>query len=61
MKASASFSASQTHDSVEVLWEDAERAFCRLRYRDTDPRHAFIPVGSDSGHPTLETINRFGR
>jgi PAS domain S-box-containing protein len=61
MKASASISASQTHDSVEVLWEDAERAFCRLRYRDTDPRHAFIPVGSDSGHPTLETINRFGR
>jgi predicted ATPase len=62
MKASVSLNTGETNDSLEVLWEDTERAFCRLRRRDTDAlRHAFIPIPSETGHPTLETINRFTR
>jgi predicted ATPase/signal transduction histidine kinase len=43
----------------EVLWQDTERALCRLsRTSDAGDRHAFIPVLSGGEHPTLESINR---
>ena len=59
MQASALFGAGWEHDSVEVLWQDAERAFCRLGCDGpAGERHAFIPVLSGSEHPTLESINR---
>ncbi|MGK6310229.1 trifunctional serine/threonine-protein kinase/ATP-binding protein/sensor histidine kinase [Variovorax sp. DT-64] len=46
-------------DSPEVLWEDAERAFCRLRREGAEgARHAFIPVTSGAGQPTQESIDR---
>ncbi|MET0534853.1 MAG: AAA family ATPase [Steroidobacter sp.] len=46
-------------DGVEVLWQDPERAFCRLS-RDCDGRnlHAFIATASGAGHPTIDNINR---
>ena len=41
---------------LEVLWEDAERIFCRVWSDDAeDHRHAFMPIRSD---PTIESINR---
>src|ERR1700693_3652372 len=59
MKASALFGAGGGTDSVEVLWEDAERVFCRLWRDDAGgDKHAFIPVLSGAEHPTLESINR---
>jgi PAS domain S-box-containing protein len=59
MTTSASFSASGGNDSLEVLWEDTERAFCKLRRDDAEGhRHAFIPILSGADHPTLESINR---
>jgi len=59
MKASALFGAGWEHESVEPLWQDARRAFCRLgRDSPAGDRHAFIPVLSGSDHPTLESINR---
>ena len=62
MKAAALLGASVGNDSVEVLWEDAERVFCRLGRDDAqDRRHAFIPVLSDAEHPTLESVNRLIR
>src|SRR4030095_7609905 len=59
VKASALFGAGWENDSLEVLWRDAGRAFCRL-WRDGvgGDRPAFIPVPSDADHPTLESINR---
>ena len=45
--------------ALEVLWVDAERAFCRLGRGDAEGhRHAFIPVLPDGEHPTIESINR---
>jgi hypothetical protein len=45
MQASALFGAGWEHDSVEVLWHDAGRAFCRLGRNDSaSDTHAFIPV-----------------
>ena len=45
--------------ALDVLWEDAERVFCRLRRDDAEGhRYAFMPVLPDGGHPTLESINR---
>src|SRR6476620_7034968 len=61
MKASALFGTGWEHDSVEVLWRDAERAFCRLARDGAGDGHAFIPVLSGSEHPTLESINRLIR
>src|SRR3984957_16945148 len=59
MTASASFNASGANVSFVVLWEDTERAFCKMWREDADgPRHAFIPVLSGADHPTLESINR---
>src|SRR3984885_13729578 len=59
MKASVMFGAGWENDSVEVLWRDSGRAFCKLWRNDTGgEKHAFIsnPVGVE--HPTLEGINR---
>jgi hypothetical protein len=62
MKASALFGAGWENDSVEVLWQDAGRAFCKLgRNGPAGDTHAFIPVLSGSEHPTLEIINRLIR
>jgi PAS domain S-box-containing protein len=59
MNASALPDASGRLDSKEVLWEDAERAFCRLPGQDArGHRHAFVPVLAGAEHPTLESINR---
>lgn len=45
--------------SLTVLWEDAERVFCRLSRDDAQGhRHAFLPVVGGAEHPTLESINR---
>ena len=58
MKASALFGAGWEDDSLEVLWHDADRAFCRLWRDDAEATHAFIPIPSGAEHPTLESINR---
>jgi len=59
MKASDLFGADLGNDSLEVLWEDAERVFCRLWRDDAQgDRHAFVPVLSGAAHPTLDSINR---
>src|SRR5687767_4909617 len=59
MKVSALLGAEWEHASIEVLWEDAERAFCRLCGEDAESdRHAFIPVLTGADHPTLRSINR---
>jgi PAS domain S-box-containing protein len=58
MTASA-FGASGGGHSLEVLWEDSERAFCRLRRDVSDgTKHAFVPYLAGADHPTLESINR---
>lgn len=62
MTASALFGAGWEEDSPLVLWEDAGRVFCRLgRDGPAGDRHAFIPLPSESDHPTLESINRLTR
>jgi predicted ATPase/signal transduction histidine kinase len=58
MRASASFGAGWENDSLEVLWEDGERAFCRWRDRHVGDRHAFMPMVSSVGHQTLESTRR---
>ncbi len=59
MKASALFGAGWEDDSLDVLWEDADRVFCRLSRDGVEgDRHAFIPSRSVAEHPTLESINR---
>jgi PAS domain S-box-containing protein len=60
MKASALLGAGGANDTLEVLWEDAERVFCRIWRDDAEGhRHAFIPaVLSGTEHPTLASINR---
>jgi len=57
MTASALLGAGWEDDSLEVLWRDADRAFCRL-WRNDAETHAFIPIPSGTEHPTLESINR---
>ena len=59
MKASALFGAGWEDDSLEVLWRDAGRVFCRLWRDDAEGQtHAFIPIPSGAEHPTLESVNR---
>ena len=49
----------ENNSSLEVLWEHAERVFCRLGCDgDEGHRYAFTPVHSTAEHPTLESINR---
>src|SRR5580698_8479240 len=62
MKASILFGAGWEHDSVEVLWRDAGRVFCKLwRNDDAGERHAFIPITADAGHSTQESISHLAR
>lgn len=62
MKASVLFGAGWENDSLEVLWQDAGRVFCRLWGDDADrSRYAFIPISADAGHPTAESLNRLMR
>ena len=43
----------------EVLWQDAERVFCRLvRAGEESSRYAVIPMPSGAEHPTIESIDR---
>jgi PAS domain S-box-containing protein len=59
MNAPALSDASGQNNSREVLWEDAERVFCRLSGKDAEgPRHAFVPILAGAEHPTLESLNR---
>jgi PAS domain S-box-containing protein len=59
MKTSSLSGAGGEYDSLEVLWENAERVFCRLWRDDAEgDRHAFIPVVSGAEHSTLECVNR---
>jgi hypothetical protein len=59
MKTSVLFGAGWENNSVEVLWRDAGRVFCRLCRNDTEgERHAFIPIPPGVEHLTLESINR---
>jgi hypothetical protein len=52
MKASVLLGAGWEDDSLEVLWRDADRAFCRL-WRNDAETHAFIPIASGTEHPSL--------
>ncbi|MFZ3188704.1 MAG: AAA family ATPase, partial [Candidatus Sulfotelmatobacter sp.] len=59
MKASVIFGAGWENDSVEVLWRDSGRAFCKLWRNDTEgEKHAFISNPAGVEHPTLESIHR---
>jgi len=59
MNASILFGPDWENDSVEVLWRDSGRAFCKLRRNDAKgEKHAFIPITADAERPTLESINR---
>ena len=59
MKASVLFGAGWENDSVEVLWRDAGRVFCRLWQNDAEgEKHAFISIPAAAEHPTLECVNR---
>ena len=58
MKASVLFGPGWENDSLEVLWRDARRAFCRLSRDGDSGRYAFIPILSDAEHPILESVNR---
>ena len=62
MKASSLSGAGAEHGSLNVLWGNAERVFCKLWRDDADgDRHAFTPVLAGNEHPTLESINRLTR
>lgn len=59
MKASVLFGAGWENDSVEVLWRDAGRVFCKLRRNDAEVEtHAFVPTLAGVEHATLDSINR---
>ena len=59
MKASVLFGAGWENDSVEVLWRDAGRVFCRLcQHNAKGEKHAFVPIPAAAEHPTPESVNR---
>src|SRR5580693_1377351 len=59
MKASVLFGAGWENDSIEVLWQDAGRVFCRLWRNDAEgEKHAFVPIPAGVEHPSLECVNR---
>ena len=59
MKASVLLGPGWEDDSLDVLWRDSGRAFCRLKRKDeAGDIHAFIPIPTGSEHPTLESVNR---
>ena len=62
MKASVLFGTGWENDSVEVLWRDAGRVFCRLWRNDAEgEKHAFIPIPAGVERPSLESVNRLTR
>ena len=51
--------AGKDHDSLEVLWEDAERVFCRLRRKGAEgDRYAFMATPSGASDPMLQGTRR---
>jgi predicted ATPase/signal transduction histidine kinase len=59
MSAPVWFNTGSEGDLLEVLWEDADRVFCRLSRNGAEgPAHAFVPIHSGTEHPTLESVNR---
>lgn len=60
MRTSAFHAADGEDASLEVLWEDPDRAFCRLlRADDESATHAYMPVvNPDAEQATRESINR---
>ena len=59
MKASVLFGAGWENDSVEVLWRDAGRVFCRLRQHNAKgEKHVFVPIPAAAERPTPESVNR---
>src|SRR4029078_11119804 len=59
MKASALFGAGWEDDSLEVLWLDTGRVFCRLWRGDSRAQtHAFIPFNSAAAPSSLASVNR---
>ena len=59
MNASILFGPGWENDSVEVLWRDPGRVFCRLWRNDAQgERYAFIPIPGAIEHPTLESVDR---
>ena len=62
MKASVLFGAGWENDSVEVLWRDTGRVFCRFWRNDSEgEKHAFVPIPAGVERPTLESVNRLTR
>jgi PAS domain S-box-containing protein len=59
MNASVLSGAAEKRDSLEVLWENTERVFCRIAGGDSDTHtHVFMPVLTAPEHPRPESINR---
>lgn len=59
MKASPLLGAGWKRGSLEVLWEDGERAFCRTWEGSAKTaRFAFIPLRGDAEHSTVDTVAR---
>ncbi len=59
MKQRALVAGDTGNGPIEVLWEDAGRAFCRQWRNDVKGyRHAFTPVLAGSEHSTSESIGR---
>jgi PAS domain S-box-containing protein len=49
-------------DALVKLWSDADRTFCKLLADGTHgERHAYMSAPSETGHPTLNGINRLKR
>ena len=59
MNASSWFNNSGENGTPEVLWEDGDRVYCKIRGVGTDvARHEFLAVLSSLEHPTSGGINR---
>ena len=59
MKASVLFGADWENDSVEVLWRDAGRIFCRLsQHNCRGHKHAFVSISIAAEHPIPESFDR---
>lgn len=47
------------HRTPEILWEDAERVFCRLPAAESgEARYAFMPTHAATQHPTRQSAQR---
>jgi len=59
MNVSALSDANARNDCTEVLWQDAERAFCKVLRKDAEGHaHAFVPILAGAEYPTLASIKR---